>query len=145
MTCTGPPTTVAHGTTAAVPGTLTSLLINAAGEALAGTSRGILKTTDDGTTWSATNASPLSASGDPLWVVALTINSAGDIFAATEQGVFRSVDGGSTWTLLDAGLATQILGWPVIHALVVDADGYLYAGTEGRGVFRSEESTTAGR
>ncbi|HOE96743.1 MAG TPA: hypothetical protein PLS90_17325 [Candidatus Sumerlaeota bacterium] len=50
---------------------------------------------------------------------------------ATEFGIFRSTDDGSTWSEVSSGLTNLD-----VRALVVDAEGTLYAGTAG-GVFRS--------
>jgi len=54
----------------------------------------------------------------------------GYVFAATEQGVYRY--DGSTWTLTNMQSKD-------VRTMVVDGDGYLYAGTWGFGVFKSTD------
>ncbi len=47
-------------------------------------------------------------------------------------GVYQSTDGGETWINRSEGLRTR-----AVHSLAISQDGlYLYAGTEGEGVFR---------
>lgn len=54
------------------------------------------------------------------------------------SGVYRSTDGGATWTTFDSGLRTR-----AINDLAFSAEGeYLYAGTEGEGVYRLDAAGT---
>jgi hypothetical protein len=62
------------------------------------------------------------------------------LFAGTEGGgLFRSIDNGGNWAPLNTGLPNQSL----VRALAVSANGYVFAGTIGTGVFRSAQPTTS--
>jgi Secretion system C-terminal sorting domain len=71
-------------------------------------------------------------------VECLGIAASGDIFAGTEKGVYRSTDNGNTWTQTNGGLMTA-----KVNSLAINSDGFVFAGSDGRGVFRSLEPTTA--
>jgi photosystem II stability/assembly factor-like uncharacterized protein len=95
-------------------------------------SSGVLKSTDGGSSWQASN-SGLNTNG----VRALAIDPLTPtvVYAGTGSGVFKSVDRGASWT--SSGLENT-----EIRALVIDPDVPLtvYAGTD-RGMFKS---TTGG-
>lgn len=55
----------------------------------------------------------------------------GDLFVGTSDGVFRSTDRGGTWAAINQGLPSRI----TIYKLTMD-DQYLYAGTVNRSVWR---------
>ncbi|MGH7452726.1 MAG: T9SS type A sorting domain-containing protein, partial [bacterium] len=55
-------------------------------------------------------------------------------------GVFRSTDNGEHWTPINTGLT-----YAYVIALAINSKGYLFAGTDGGGVFRSVQPTTAVR
>ena len=58
------------------------------------------------------------------------------VFAATHgRGVFRQESGQGTWSAFNDGL-----GSAGVWSLVIDGDGYLYAGTNGSGVYRTRQS-----
>jgi len=63
-------------------------------------------------------------------------DNSGRFFAATTDGIFISSDGGHIWRQENSGLGSQI-----ILALIKSSDGYVYAGTQNFGVFRSRERT----
>lgn len=70
-------------------------------------------------------------------VKCLAQNSKGQLFAGTwYDGVFRSTNDGNSWTGFDSGLS-----YLNFQSLVVDEDGYVYAGSSGHGVFRTSLST----
>jgi photosystem II stability/assembly factor-like uncharacterized protein len=92
------------------------------------------RSTDNGETWTQMNINTTPTS--------FAENTLGHLFAGTSfevsnTGVYRSQDYGNTWALVNDGL-----GFPKILSLAVDADDYLYAGTNGRSVFKTVNSTT---
>ena len=88
------------------------------------------RSTNNGETWTQMN----SGGASPF---AYTENSLGHLFAGHGWGVYRSTDYGDNWIQVNDGLTfTEIL------SLAVDSDGYLYAGTNGRSVFKTVNSTT---
>jgi len=87
---------------------------------------GIHRSTDDGQTWVHLD----------MWGSPIAINSEGRIFVAYGPGFFSSIDDGATWTYYsDASFDGQFLNF------AFDADGYLYAGVWGGGVWRNTETT----
>ena len=48
--------------------------------------------------------------------------------------MYQSVNEGQTWTILNSGLNHLN-----VTSLLIDNDGYLYAGTDGGGVYKSSE------
>lgn len=92
---------------------------------------GIFKSTDGGSSWRQINygidpeASIRSIVIDPT---NSQIVYAGD----WTSGVYRSTDAGNTWFHINSGLRTR-----AVQRLVISSNGkYLYAGTQGEGVFR---------
>ena len=64
-----------------------------------GSSIGVLKSTDAGSTWSQTGGFP-GASGTVLgFTLVQDPNNANTLLAATNQGIFRTTNAGSTWTM----------------------------------------------
>lgn len=74
-------------------------------------------------------------------IQSLAINAVGHIFAGTkDQGVFISTNRGDSWIALNNGLGNNIN----IQSLIIDAaDGYIFAGTDKAGAFRSRWTTAA--
>lgn len=92
----------------------------------------IYRSTDDGMTW--------EKSTEPS-ITPLTRNQRGTLFGRDrEGGIYRSEDGES-WT--------QYLPPPPYSydhaAFAIDRDGYIYVGTNGHGVYRSERSSSVER
>jgi hypothetical protein len=48
-----------------------------------------------------------------------------------------SMNNGTTWTPVNSGLTNL-----AVRSLAINSDGYIFAGTEGSGVFRSVKTTT---
>jgi exo-beta-1,3-glucanase (GH17 family) len=76
---------------------------------------------------------------DPFWspVAALTsvqaiLTALPNVFAGTASGVYRSANGGDSWIAVNTGLTNLN-----VKSLAVAADGALFAGTAGDGVFQS--------
>ncbi len=91
------------------------------------------RSTDNGQTW--TNYSV----GEFVYSVAE--NSAGHIFFGTNeygQGVYRSTNYGDNWELISNGLPSPAID---INSLAVDSEDYLYAGTNGKSIFKTTTST----
>jgi photosystem II stability/assembly factor-like uncharacterized protein len=63
------------------------------------------------------------------------------LYAADHRtGVYRSIDRGTTWSKVNQGLSTR-----AVTALSLSADGrFLYAGTDGEGVFRLDLAAKGG-
>jgi len=111
-----------------------------AGVLYAGTGSGVFKTTDGGQSWR-----PINAGIEGRTVMNLVIDAAGPdmLFISGARGfssdsrVFTSTNGGETWTEAGAGLpADRVL------ELVRDPTrpGILYAGTNGRGLYRTVDA-----
>ena len=88
------------------------------------------RSTDNGETW--TQMSSLGG-----FATSFCENSLGHLFASLSWGVYRSTDDGENWTQVNDGLTfTNIL------SLAIDSEGYVYAGTNGRSIFKTTFSTT---
>jgi photosystem II stability/assembly factor-like uncharacterized protein len=117
------------------PGTVTVLSVsdvpNSQNVLIAGTSRGLLRSENNGTTWDA------FTSGIPTTVeVRQFLTLGGIVFAATSGGVFRSSNQGVSWALIGGtfnGLAT-----PSSFAFTVSRSA-IYVATTG-GVYRSADN-----
>ncbi len=101
---------------------------------------GVLKSTDGGSIWSASNTGLLS----PVYVLAVDPTTPSTLFAGTRDsvgrtgGVYKSTDRGSTWGAVNTGLpATEIS----VEALAIDptTPGTLYVGVRPGGVFKSTD------
>lgn len=105
----------------------TTVAINAADHIFAGTLlTGMLRSTDNGTTWAEINTGLANVS-----VGSLVVNASGHIFGVTHAGVVRSTDGGQSWVPVNTGLPGD-----GVLTLAIQASGHLLAGTV-HGVFRS--------
>ena len=90
----------------------------------------MFKSTDGGSTWTAT-----SADLPPLPVNGMAVDSTGAVFVGNDAGIFRSRDGGASWTMLPL--------WMPVSALAIDpGSNVLYAGAPDwypAGVFTSAD------
>lgn len=112
--------------------TIISLASNSAGDIFAGTEygNGLYRSPDNGATWvqlRVVQAFIISIAPSPL-------NDSLIFFGTDREGVYRSTDKGITWNIV--GLTTYF-----INSLSIDAQGIIYAGTNG-GVFRSTDDGT---
>lgn len=90
---------------------------------------GVLRSTDNGTSW---------RQNGPNNVRSLAIKCGVGIFAGTQdKGVFLTSDGGSHWASINAGLTNLN-----VQSLAINASGDIFAGTKGGGVFRSTDNGT---
>jgi len=94
---------------------------------------GIFRSTDDGASWAPCNVGlPITGTH----VFSLVSNRAGHLLVGTNEGVYRSTNSGDSWEDLNAGPPIRLT-----TAVVVDSEGYAYAGTGGAGVWRSVAPT----
>ena len=129
---------------------VTALAVNSRDHIFAGTARfssgvgtytggRLYRSTDGGQTWEQLPLPPATVSfilitpEDHLYVAAWH-----DPFAGTAGGIFFSADDGTTWSKVMSGLPAED-----VLTLALSPDGYLFAGTEGAGVFRSVDRITA--
>ena len=93
---------------------------------LAGTLRGgIFRSRNQGKTWTPVNA------GLERLETHVLMHHQGSLYAGTGSGVYRSANGGESWVSDNEGLKNLL-----IRALAIDADGSMYAGTTGMGIYR---------
>ena len=90
---------------------------------------GVFLSTDNGTSWTATNAGLTNTNVSALAV------SGTNLFAGTDGGVFLSTNNGTSWTAVNSGLTNTY-----VLALAVSGMS-LFAGTAGSGVFVSGTSS----
>lgn len=142
------------------------------GTMFAGCDLGIYKSIDNGVTWSATTLTGIDylmissiifdtngdiyASGKGIWrstnagnswealpspdnfVFGLALTTGKNLYAATQyKGIFRTSLNSIQWTPFNYGANIKQFG-----PLLLDSEGFLYAGSEGRSVFRSRNTTT---
>jgi photosystem II stability/assembly factor-like uncharacterized protein len=91
-----------------------------------------LRSTDNGETWTVMGLNEWHTSS-------FAENSLGHLFCGTfnyGSGIWRSTDFGDTWTQINTGLPTMD-----IRSVAVDADDYLYAGTNGYSMYKTTTST----
>lgn len=114
-------------------GTVTAFL-NSGSAIFAGTNGdGIFRTTDNGVTWLQSNNG--LGNGFIRAFASLQVPGGVHLFAATEGGVYRTMDLGQLWSPVNNGLTN-----PSVRALTV-AQGFVFAGTNGGGVFRLSGNT----
>ncbi|MBE0572762.1 MAG: T9SS type A sorting domain-containing protein [Ignavibacteriaceae bacterium] len=88
------------------------------------------KSTDNGITWT-----DMGTSGS--WLSCYAENSIGHLFGGDYYtGVYRSTDYGDNWQQINTGLTITD-----IRSLAFDSDDYLYAGTNGKSIFKTTTST----
>lgn len=95
-----------------------------------GTAAGVLRTTDEGASWSSVGLLQDT-------ILALALDADGRVFAGTQTGnVFASNDNGGSW---NTGIGLP--GDPIL-SMTVDNCGNLFAGTATQKVFRSTDHAT---
>lgn len=115
-----------------------SLAINSKGQIVATTFLGVFISVDDGNSWART-MSGLDQDAEKAFH-GITVNSIGHIFvgALYEGKVFRSTNDGAQWMEVSSGMPET-----GVRCFCIDPEGYLFAGTDDVGVFRSLYSTTS--
>jgi len=106
--------------------------VNKAGQIFLATAGfGIYISADDGESWTQVRGAGADYSD-------LLITADQDIYAATRgYWVYRSTDNGENWSLINSGLTNDGEYGKYILSLCVNSDGYIFAGSDGAGVFRS--------
>jgi photosystem II stability/assembly factor-like uncharacterized protein len=88
------------------------------------------KSTDNGITWT-----DMGTSGS--WLSCYAENSIGHLFGGDYYtGVYRSTDYGDNWQQINTGLTITD-----IRSLAFDSEDYLYAGTNGKSIFKTTTPT----
>jgi photosystem II stability/assembly factor-like uncharacterized protein len=119
---------------------------------LAGSMDGMFKSIDTGNTWhNASEGLPYIAKawystssypyvgtllGFPT-VPAIVGNAQGRIFIGCNYGVYSSIDSGKSWQPYNEGLPAGVS----VNSLLIDENGYMYAGTANGAVFKSTQTT----
>jgi photosystem II stability/assembly factor-like uncharacterized protein len=102
-----------------------SMTVSPGGAIFAGTrGGGVFRSTDNGATWMSSGLSSDT-------VQSLLAGTSSVLYAGTTRGVFASTDAGGSWSDISLGLANTD-----IRALAEGADGTIYCGTWGAGVYR---------
>lgn len=100
----------------------------------------LYRSTDHGATWTALNTPVQWTSG---YTTAWAFSREGDLYFARDgeaTGIMRSTDNGESWTVINEGLTTTR-----VIPLLCHPNGYVYAGTNGAGVFRTTEQLLVGK
>jgi photosystem II stability/assembly factor-like uncharacterized protein len=90
----------------------------------AATTDGIYKTTNSGSTWDDFGLNDVRA-------IVIRPDDTDILYAGTGTGVFESSNGGSSWTAINDGLDNND-----VITLALNANIYLYAGTNGSSIYR---------
>ena len=110
------------------PAIITALIIAPDGSVLAGIpGEGVVRSTDTGATWNSVDSGLTTTN-----IRTLLSSPSGKLFAATDSGVFLLETGQNQWVREVDGLTNVS-----VTSFARTADGYVYAGTEGSGIFRS--------
>ncbi len=111
---------------------ISSVVVNSLGFVFVSTQSGVFRSTNQGASWILLSSSPPNAGSlvvtrqDHLYV---------DVFG---EGIYYSTNNGSSWSYLEGSLTD----WTVI-VLRESPAGFLYAGTDGGGVYKSLEPITS--
>ena len=99
----------------------------------------LYRSTDHGVTWTALQTPVKWSSG---YTTAWAFSREGDLYFARDgeaTGIMRSTDMGTTWTVINEGLTTTR-----VIPLLCHPNGFVYAGTNGAGVFRTKDPLVMG-
>ncbi len=91
----------------------------------------VYKTSDTGSTW--TNITP-SGLNHPVNTIVIDPTYTDHLYIGTDLGVFFSPDAGSNWFAFDDALPNVIVN----ELRINQSSGYLFAATDGRGVWRAK-------
>jgi photosystem II stability/assembly factor-like uncharacterized protein len=109
-----------------------SIAIDTTENIYVGTGTSVLRSTDDGVHWTASDLG-IGPNSFP-YVDVLAIKQNGHIFAGTLSGIFRSTDSGVNWTHHNTGLIDI-----KVRSLAIDTYGNIFAGTD-NALFRSDNN-----
>ena len=108
--------------------TVTSIKVDIEGNLFAATlGSGVFRSFNNGDLWEESNN---GLSDENIYTI--TSNSSGSIYIGTSTGYFVSSDKGDSWLPLNSGYRGG-----KINQLIIDNEGYLFAATNGWGVYRS--------
>lgn len=94
--------------------------------------KGVFLSTDNGSSWRPVNNPPSAVNGDVFREVLSMATDGTNLFAGTSAGVFLSADKGASWISVDSGLRETGGEGQSLAA----SGAYLFAGTNGHGVWR---------
>lgn len=108
---------------------------------MAGTSKGIYKSVDNGQTWTALANSPQAADGSSVVYGVTYFSATAPLYAAVEgAGVFVSKDSGVTWTASNTGLPTSVPLVPSSGFIgTTDSGSTLFITLDGLGLYKSTD------
>lgn len=105
----------------------------------------VFKTTNGGTTWTAiTGPAGSKLPNMPVYDCVIDAKNADNYIIGSELGIFTSDDGGATWAEANDGMGKLPVYRLRQQAYLSDDCYSLYAGTHGRGMWRSTTLTTGG-
>ena len=90
---------------------------------------GVQRSMDNGATWQQVNTGLVS-----FWLMKMSGNASGHLFLVGYNGVYRSTDNGAHWIEMNTGIMNTH-----VVALARSNRDYLFAGTDGSGIFRSTD------
>ena len=90
----------------------------------AATSSNVYKSVNSGVNWSSCGCAAANA-------VLVNPGNVNEIYAGTNSGVYKSTNAGSSWAQMNTGLYNT-----TVTSLGIYPDNYLYAGTDGGGMYR---------
>lgn len=99
----------------------------------AGTTYGVFRSDDEGEKWTQVNS---GLTKDYVYSLAV---SGKRLFAGTSDGIFSSDNYGTSWTSISTGLTNMKVS-AVTAAITRTGDTSIFAGTDGGGVFRSQNN-----
>lgn len=95
--------------------------------------KGIYKSTNEGMTWTVMPA-------PDMFVFGLAFTKGGDLYCGTQYyGIMRFDPSANVWRPMNNGITNKTVQF---NSFVLDSQGYLYAGSEERSVFRTRVTTT---
>ncbi len=107
---------------------VSSIVSDSNGTLYAGTDgSGIFKSTDEGKSWSSSNAGLTSLS-----ITTIAVGSDTVLFVGTVEGVFKSTNHAQSWERIDNWMTSTYT-----NVLLITRNGAVFVGTSGGGIYRS--------
>jgi len=111
-----------------------SVAIRSDGIIFIGTYNGVFRSLNNGDSYTRIDSGLTNVTA----VYAFTFNSHNDIYLGKfSGGIYNSINSGNSWTENNSGLTNLN-----VTALATDSNGFIYAGTSGSGVFKSDNTIT---
>ena len=92
--------------------------------------KGVYRSFNGAETWYPVNGRNGTMTGRPITSVVVDPTDENTVYAAAEDGVYRTTNGGQDWEQMNSGLVTDD-----VKLLHLNADGELYAGSRGYGLY----------